>query len=86
MSRADSFLADIRANPDDDAVRLVFADWLEDNGDPDRAEFIRLQVRLAQLPEYDPARFEMEERSQDLLAEHQARWLAHLPKWARASN
>ncbi len=65
-------------------MRLVFADWLEDNGDPDRAEFIRLQVRLAQLPEYDPARFDLEERSQDLLAEHHARWLAHLPKWARA--
>src|SRR5947209_2024989 len=84
MSSADTFLADIRDNPDDDAVRLVFADWLEDHGDPERAEFIRLQVRLAQMPEHDPARFELEERAQDLLAEHQARWLGHLPKWARA--
>src|SRR5262245_20753363 len=84
MSSADAFLADIRKNPDDDTPRPVFADWLEDNGDPYRADFIRTQVRLAQLPEHDPARFDLEERSQDLLAEHQSRWLCHLPKWARA--
>jgi uncharacterized protein (TIGR02996 family) len=84
MSGVDTFLADIRENPEDDAARLVFADWLEDNDDPDRAEFIRLQVRLARLSEHDPARFDLEERSQDLLAEHQSRWLSHLPKWARA--
>jgi uncharacterized protein (TIGR02996 family) len=84
MSSADTFLADVREHPDEDAPRLVFADWLEDNGDPDRADFIRLQVRLAQLPEHDPARFDLEERSGDLLGEHHARWLSHLPKWARA--
>jgi uncharacterized protein (TIGR02996 family) len=31
-------------SPGDDAVRLVYADWLEDHGEPDRAEFIRLQL------------------------------------------
>jgi uncharacterized protein (TIGR02996 family) len=35
--------------PEDDSPRLVFADWLEDNGDPDRAEFIRAQIRLAEI-------------------------------------
>jgi len=33
----------------DDAVRLVFADWLEDHGDPDRAAFIRVQIELERL-------------------------------------
>src|SRR5262249_42181962 len=28
-------------------------------------------------------RFEIEERSQDLLAEHRAEWMAHLPRWAQ---
>jgi uncharacterized protein (TIGR02996 family) len=41
------FLADICANPADDTTRLVFADWLDEHGEPDRAEFIRVQVALA---------------------------------------
>ncbi len=34
-------LADIVANPKDDGFRLIFADWCEDNGQPDRARVIR---------------------------------------------
>jgi uncharacterized protein (TIGR02996 family) len=41
------FLRAICANPEDDTVRLVYADWLDENGDPERAEFIRTQVTLA---------------------------------------
>lgn len=44
-----AFLAAISANPDDDSLRLVAADFLEENGDPDRAMFIRIQVELARL-------------------------------------
>src|SRR5262245_13644040 len=40
-------LAAIRDQPDDDIVRLAYADWLDENGDPTRAEFIRVQCRLA---------------------------------------
>jgi uncharacterized protein (TIGR02996 family) len=83
MSTEASLLAEIRALPDDDVPRLVYADWLEDQGDSDRAEFIRLQVRLARAPEHSPERFELEEQSEDLLAQHQRDWLAHLPKWVR---
>ena len=42
-----AFLGDIIENIDDDTPRLVFADWLEDNGDEARAEFIRLQCKEA---------------------------------------
>jgi|SRR5262245_285412 len=35
--------------PDDDAPRLVYADWLDEHGDPKRAELIRLEVELARL-------------------------------------
>ena len=41
-------------NPDDDAVRLIFADWLEERDDP-RGEFIRIQVRRDR-PGLDEAR------------------------------
>ena len=43
----DALLADILASPDDDTPRLVYADWLMDNGDPLRGEFIALQCQLA---------------------------------------
>lgn len=47
MSDQDAFMRSIIENPDDDQIRLVFADWLEENGQPERAEFIRLQCKLA---------------------------------------
>jgi uncharacterized protein (TIGR02996 family) len=75
----DDFLAAIAANPDDDAPRLAHADWLEQNGDADRAEFIRLHIRHAQMPfggaEDEPAF----QRQDDLLALHEQRWLAGRP-------
>ncbi len=37
MSLEPSFLADILEHPDDDTPRLVFADWLDDHGEADRA-------------------------------------------------
>lgn len=42
------FVDAILAEPDDDAPRLIYADWLEERGDP-RAEFIRVQVEMATL-------------------------------------
>jgi uncharacterized protein (TIGR02996 family) len=41
-----SFLQAIIDDPEDDALRLVFADWLDENGQPERAEFIRVQIAL----------------------------------------
>ena len=49
MGEREALLAAVCANPNDDLPRLVFADWLDENGEPERAEFIRLQVRLAEL-------------------------------------
>jgi uncharacterized protein (TIGR02996 family) len=45
MTDRDSFIAAIAANPADDLPRLVFADWLDENGEPERAAFIRAQVQ-----------------------------------------
>jgi uncharacterized protein (TIGR02996 family) len=47
MTPDDAFLQDIILHPDDDTPRLIYADWLDDHGQADRAEFIRLQCRLA---------------------------------------
>ncbi len=55
-SRAEhaGFLQAICENPDDDTPRLVYADWLEEHGNAERAEFIRTQIDLSRLPEYEP--------------------------------
>lgn len=42
-----AFLASIRSSPTDDSPRLIFADWLEEHGQVERGEFIRVQVELA---------------------------------------
>ena len=44
MTHDEAFLQAIIDNPDDDAPRLIYADWLEERGDP-RGEFIRVQWR-----------------------------------------
>ncbi len=41
-----AMLAAVVADPDADLLRLVYADWLDDHGRPERAEFIRLQCEL----------------------------------------
>lgn len=44
---ADALLDAIFDNPDDDTPRLVYADWLQEHGHEDYAQFIRLAVQLA---------------------------------------
>jgi uncharacterized protein (TIGR02996 family) len=51
----DALYRAICANPNEDTPRLMFADLVEENGDPLRARFIRTQVALARVPVYDPA-------------------------------
>jgi uncharacterized protein (TIGR02996 family) len=60
-----ALLAAIRAAPDDDAPRLVYADWLDEHDQPERAEFIRVQCELARRD--DPA---LRRREVELLAKH----------------
>lgn len=46
MTDRDALLAVILSDPADDLPRLCFADWLDENGESERAEFIRVQVEL----------------------------------------
>jgi uncharacterized protein (TIGR02996 family) len=45
-----AFLQSVIENPDDDAPRLIFADWLEEQGLADKAAFVRLEVEFSRLP------------------------------------
>jgi uncharacterized protein (TIGR02996 family) len=55
VSDGDLLLARIIADPACDAVRLVYADYLEENGQPERAEFVRVQVELDMLAQLQAA-------------------------------
>ncbi len=45
MHQREMLLRAVLENPDCDTTRLVFADWLDENGEGERAAFIRWQVR-----------------------------------------
>ncbi|VTU01982.1 ---NA--- : : Ribosomal_L12 [Gemmataceae bacterium] len=55
MSDEAAFLDALAANPADDTARLVYADWLDEHGEPAKAEYLRLVVALARA-ETDYAR------------------------------
>src|SRR5262245_7056377 len=83
MSAEQGFLDAIIAEPGDDALRLIYADWLDDHGQPDRAQFIRVQVELAHLaadPDADSVRVATRRaREHRLLAAHHREWLGPDP-------
>jgi uncharacterized protein (TIGR02996 family) len=53
-----------KESPDDDAQRLVLADWLEEHGEADRAACVRLSRRLAQRQRVDASRHRFDCRAQ----------------------
>jgi len=94
MTRDEAFLQAILAEPDDDAHRLVYADWLDDHGRGDRARLIRLQCEYARLEGAD----DVPERRAAVAAEvvalvrtHKTAWVDELPDcagvyWKAAPN
>ncbi len=80
MPSKEAFLQAVIENPDDDAPRLIYADWLEEQGESQRAELIRTQCELARLAEDDEVRRPiLQEREWTLLSAHAKEWLAELP-------
>lgn len=76
---AKALLAAVLAAPDDDAPRLVYADWLLEQGDP-RGEFIAVQCELASLGQDEAARAtQLRAREAELLAQHKKDWVGHFP-------
>jgi uncharacterized protein (TIGR02996 family) len=65
-----TFLAALHAEPNDEATWLALADWLEDDGQPERAELVRLLRRLCTLPvmKRRRERARLEDRVAELLA------------------
>jgi uncharacterized protein (TIGR02996 family) len=71
---AQDFVPAIRDQPEDDMPRLVCADWFEEHGQPQRAEFIRTQIALARASPKDRRRRRLRKREGELLAAHEEEW------------
>ena len=74
MNEGDAFLRAVAESPDDDAPRLVYADWLEERNHAERAEFIRIQCELARPEGARSRRTELRLRERELLKRYRADW------------
>jgi len=74
-ARGKALYAEICRNPDDGALRQVWADWLIEQGDP-RGEFIQLQCSGC-MDAFTP----VIERERALLEAHREEWLGELAPW-----
>src|SRR5687767_10981812 len=94
-STESALLAAVCAAPDDDLPRLVYADWCDENGQPERAEFIRTEIEMAKMmpdkdtapndrdqPRYKPLR----ERANELWYANSERWFPGLKRCAEEAN
>jgi uncharacterized protein (TIGR02996 family) len=82
MADEDGFLNALRANPADDTIRLVYADWLEERGDTAsvaRAEFLRL-VTVRPAPANRKGRKDRTMRLKALATGLDTHWLAVVSK------
>src|SRR5262249_54909259 len=81
MSDGQAILRTIVENPADDAPRLVYADWLEEQGRPEPAQFIRLQCALYRMSLAEQqVHFNWSARAKALWDRYRSEWLAELPQ------
>jgi uncharacterized protein (TIGR02996 family) len=83
MPDESAFIRTILDHPDADGPRLVYADWLEEEGETARAEFIRVQIELSHLPESDSRRDELAKREQALLKRYRRRWVRRVGSFVK---
>ena len=69
------FVESIQAAPSDVACRLVYADWLEERGDP-RADLIRIEEEMRTLPVFSDRFWQLKPRRHELLQRSPKDWLA----------
>src|SRR4051794_34871936 len=73
-----AFFDRIRDEPADDMPRLIYADWLDETGQSERAEFIRLQCALDQISDDDPRIAELRNRERELIETKSFAWTKEL--------
>lgn len=79
--KRDASLQQVLENPDDDQLRLVYADALSERGDA-RGELIAVQCALAARPDDEGLRA----REAELLQKHRGEWFGPLEAYLRERN
>lgn len=74
------FFREIVAAPEDDVPRLIYADWLEERGDP-LGSLIRIQCELARLEKQGTRYIDLRLEEWNLLHEYCEEWDGSLAKW-----
>jgi uncharacterized protein (TIGR02996 family) len=84
MTPEEAFLQAISEQPEDDAPRLIYADWLDEHGEAVFADFIRVQCELARHPEEDDRWLQLKIQEEELWKGLEPRWRAQfVPRWGR---
>jgi len=78
MNDGEALRRAVIANRDDDTPRLIYADWLDENGQSNRAAFIRAQVDVARAEPFSPLARAAESKAHLLLESHRKDWTRHL--------
>ena len=86
-----AFLRTIREHPAADLPRLVYADWLEEQGKAEWAEFIRLQIELHERPVFVEngcgcGNCQLRRRERHLLAAVGREWFGDTALWLLSEN
>ena len=68
------FLAAVAAHPTDPLTRLVYADWLDENGDP-RGELVRIEEEVRFEPAWSDVLWRQKPRRNELRAVCDPAWL-----------
>jgi uncharacterized protein (TIGR02996 family) len=76
MADEQSFKKAIVANLTDNAPRLIFADWLDEQGHSGEAEFLRSQTALARMPKKDKRSASLRKRLKQLRPALDSEWLS----------
>jgi uncharacterized protein (TIGR02996 family) len=82
VNSLDPFLSQVVATPDDKSLRLVYADWLEERGDP-RSELIRVEGRMADLAPFAEEYATLRARRNELRQAADRKWLTAMGYVAR---
>jgi len=83
-STGESLLKAILATPADNLPRLVYADWLEEEGSEELANFIRLQCEMWRMPNVVNTAgliadryVKLQKQSRQLILTHGEKWVKH---------
>ena len=82
MTDEAAFLEAIHQSPKDETLRLVYADWLEERGDP-RAAYLRIETELCQTWTYANQRRDLATEMWKLRPTLDIQWLAQVRRCFR---